>query len=319
MWEPTQQERRARLSEEAVAIVNRVGDRRAVGRVLTAAHWASFRPDNLDERLAIADELVSLAETTGHIETRLYGHVARFCDLVELGDLDRADADLDAARALAAQLHRPMFMWGLIAYATAGRALLAGRIDEADEAMAAATDAGLRAAIRGHGLKRNAESLRCLLHWEKGELDDALAVVDTMVAEAPGVPFWPVLQAALLVEAGRSAEARPVYERCMTEPSLPLDPAWLAGTVQLAWTAGSLGDRTGSARLHQRLEPFAGRVAWNGVGAFGLVDLALARLHLTTGDTAAAASRVASAAHLAERIGAPRWLARTRNLEIGSP
>jgi hypothetical protein len=199
-----------------------------------------------------------------------------------------------------------MFMWGLLAYATAGRELLAGRIDEADAAMAAATDAGLRAAISGHGLRRNSESLRCLLHWEKGELDDALAVAGSMVAEAPGVPFWPVLQAALLVEAGRSADARPVYERCMEEPSLPLDPAWLAGTVQLAWTAATLGDRSGAARLHQRLEPFAGRIAWNGVGAFGLVDLALARLHLTTGDTAAAAGRVASAAHLAERIGAPR-------------
>src|SRR6185312_7993373 len=143
IWDPAQQDRRARMSKEAVAIVRRVGDHQAVAHVLTAAHWASFRPDNLEERLSIADELVSLAEALGHIEARLYGHVARFGDLVELGDLDRADIDLDAARVLAAQLHRPMFMWGVIAYATAGRALLAGRIDDADEAMAAAAEATL--------------------------------------------------------------------------------------------------------------------------------------------------------------------------------
>ena len=77
-------------------------------------------------------------------------------------------------------------------------------------------------------------------------------------------------------------------------------------------------DRAGAKRLYQRLEPFAGRIAWNGVGAFGLVDLALARLHMTTGDAAAAARRAASAAHLADRISAPRWLARARTFETGT-
>ena len=293
MWDPAQQDRRARMSEEAVAIVRRVGDHQAMARVLIAAHWASFRPDNLDQRLSIADELVSLAEALGHIEARLYGHVARFGDLVELGDLDRADNDLDAARVLAAQLHRPMFMWGVIAYATAGRALLAGRIDEADEAMAAATDAGLRAGVSGHAIRRNSESLRCLLLWEKDEHGEALAVVETMVAAVPDEPFWRVLQAALLVEVGRTADAQPIYEKCMAEPSLPLDPTWLSGTVLLAGTASALRDRAGAERLHQSLEPFAGRIAWNSVGAFGLVDLALARLRLTTGDATAAARRAA--------------------------
>jgi len=286
--------------------------------VLTAAHWASFRPDNLEERLSIADELVSLAEALGHIEARLYGHVARFGDLVELGDLDRADIDLDAARALAAQLHRPMFMWGVIAYATAGRALLAGRIDEADEAMAAATDASLRAGISGHSIRRNSESLRCLLLWDKGEHGEAIAVVEAMVAAAPDEPFWQALQAALLVEVGRAADAQSVYDKCMAEPGLPLDPTWLSGTVLLAGTACALRDRGGAERLYQRLELFAGRIAWNGVGAFGLVDLALARLRLTTGDAAAAARHAASAAQLAHRINAPRWLARTRTFERGT-
>jgi hypothetical protein len=286
--------------------------------VLAAVHWASFRPDNLDERLSMADELVALAEELGYVETRLYGHVARFGDLVELGQLDRADVDLDAARELAAQLHRPMFMWGVIAYATAGRALLAGRIDEADDALAAATDAGLRAGVSGHGLRRYSESLRCLLLWEKGQPGDAVAVVETMVAAAPDEPFWRTLQAALLVECERTSDAQPIYEKCMAGPALPLDPTWLCATILLAETASALGDRAGAGSLYQRLEPFAGRIAWNGVGAFGLVDLALARLHVTIGDAAAAARRAATAAHLADRIGAPRWLARARSVERGT-
>jgi hypothetical protein len=211
-----------------------------------------------------------------------------------------------------------MFMWGLIAYATAGRALLAGRIDEADDAMAAATDASIRAGVSGLAIRRNSESLRCLLLWEKGECGEAIAVAETMVVAAPDEPFWQVLQAALLIECRRTADGQPIYDKCMAAPNLPLDPMWLSGTVVLAGTASALHDRAGAERLYQRLKPFGGRIAWNGVGAFGLVDLALARIHRTTGDTAAAARCAASAAHLAARIGAPRWLARTRSIESGT-
>jgi len=195
---------------------------------------------------------------------------------------------------------------------------LAGRIDEADAAMAAATDASVRAGVSGHAIRRNSESLRCLLLWEKGEHDKALAVAETMVAAAPDEPFWRVLQAALLVEVGRTSDAQSIYQNCMAAPGPPLDPTWLSGNVVLAGTACALRDRGGAERLYQRLELFAGRIAWNGVGAFGLVDLALARLRLTTGDAAAAARHAASAAQLAHRINAPRWLARTRTFERGT-
>jgi hypothetical protein len=103
----------------------------------------------------------------------------------------------------------------------------------------------------------------------------------------------------------------------MAEPGLPPDPTWLAGTVLLAGTASALRDRVGAERLYERLEPFAGRIAWNNVGAFGLVDLALARLGLTSGDAAAATRHAASATQLADRIDAPRWRGRARSVEHG--
>jgi hypothetical protein len=128
-----------------------------------------------------------------------------------------------------------------------------------------------------------------------------------------------VLQAALLVEVGRTSDAQSIYQNCMAAPGPPLDPTWLSGTVQLAGTACALRDQDGAEHLYQRLAPFSGRIAWNGVGAFGLVDLALARLRLTSGDTAAAARHAASAAHLADRIHAPRWLARAQAFDCGTP
>jgi hypothetical protein len=315
MWDPAQRERRTALSNEALAIVRETHDGHATARVLIAVHWATFRPDNVLDRLAIAEELVCVAESIGHVEARLYGHVARFNDLIELGDVERADADLDAACSLAEQLHRPMFMWGMVAHAVAGRAILAGRLDEAETAVSEATEAGQRAGVTGHRARENSESTRALLLWERGDLDGAIAVVRAMAAEAPAVLFWRAAEAALLADAERPAEARRAYDECVTGPGLADDPSWLAGTVLLASAAVALDDGAGAVRLRRELEPFAGRVAWNGVGAFGLVDLALARLSEVTGDASGAERHARAAVDLAARIGASRWLERARRVQ----
>jgi hypothetical protein len=91
---------------------------------------------------------------------------------------------------------------------------------------------------------------------------------------------------------------------------------WLAGRFALASAASSLGDSAGAARLQRNLEPFAGRLAWTGVGAIGAigaVDLAVARLHAHDRQhrRRATLQRTASQAH---SIGAPQWLARTGKL-----
>jgi hypothetical protein len=50
------------------------------------------------------------------------------------------------------------------------------------------------------------------------------------------------------------------------------------------------------------------------VAVFGLVDLALGRLQATVGDLVASEASLLAAIELAERIGAPLWLARAQTL-----
>src|SRR5262249_19842058 len=45
------------LARAAIEMARRVGDRGALAYVLDAAPWATWGPDNLDERLALAEEL----------------------------------------------------------------------------------------------------------------------------------------------------------------------------------------------------------------------------------------------------------------------
>ncbi|HEY2303875.1 MAG TPA: AAA family ATPase [Acidimicrobiales bacterium] len=311
--DPAQQARRVQLSGEAVLAARRVGHRAVLARVLASVHLGSSRPENLDERMAYDAELVSLGDELGDAEACFYGHLDRFSDLVELGDIERADLDLVQAEALADQLRQPVFSW-TIANVRAGRELLAGRVQSADRIDSNAIESGRRSGLTGYGLRSQSSSLRCLLRWEQGRLDEAAAIAEEMVLEAPGIPFWRAVLTMLVVEAGRPDDARLAYATLAAGVEQPHDTVWLAGTVAQAWTAASLGDGPQAGKLIAQLTPFAGRVAWNGVAVFGFVDLALGRLHATVGDLVAGEAFLLAAIEQIERIGAPIWLARTRAL-----
>ena len=311
LGDPSQQARRVQLSGEAVLAARRVGHRSVLARVLASAHLGSSRPENLDERLALGAELLALGDELGDAEACFYGHLDRFSDLVESADLKRADADLDQAEALADQLRQPVFSW-TIANVRAGRELLAGHVQRADDIDVNAVESGRRSGLTGYGLRSQSSSLRCLLRWEQGRAEEAAAIAEAMVGEAPGVPFWRAVLSMLVIEAGRPDDARLAYATLNAGVEQPRDTVWLAGTVAHAWAAASLGDQPQAARLIGQLSGFAGRLAWNGVAVFGVVDLALGRLHATVGDLVASEASLLAAIELTERIGAPIWLARAR-------
>jgi class 3 adenylate cyclase len=313
--DPSQQVRRTQLSSEAILAARRVGHRGVLARVLASAHLGSSRPENLEERLQLSAELVALGDELGDAEASFYGHLDRFSDLVESGELERADADLVQSEALSDQLRQPVFSW-TIANVRAGRELLAGRIDNAEQIDADAIESGRRSGLTGYGLRSQSSSLRCLLRWEQGRLDDAIAIVEGMVAEAPGVPFWRAVLSMLVIEAGRPDDARLAYATLTAGVEQPRDTVWLAGTVAHAWAAASLSDGLQASRLIAQLAPFTGRLAYNGVAVFGLVDLALGRLQATVGDLVASEASLLAAIELAERIGAPLWLARAQTLLV---
>ena len=57
--------------DEALDIARRVGNPNTLGAVLLARHWTFYGPDDLEERVACADEIVSLGEEFG--ENDLFG------------------------------------------------------------------------------------------------------------------------------------------------------------------------------------------------------------------------------------------------------
>ena len=66
-------ERRAELAAEAVTIARRLDDPEALAYTLNARHLALWEPENAHERLAIATEIVALAQRAGSGELALAG------------------------------------------------------------------------------------------------------------------------------------------------------------------------------------------------------------------------------------------------------
>jgi hypothetical protein len=101
--------RRLRLSEDAVALARRLGDPATLAAVLFDGHlaiWGAEGAEMAQERLAMATEVVELAERAGDHAMALRGRGLRRVDLLELGDLAGFDADLAAAERAARELRQ---------------------------------------------------------------------------------------------------------------------------------------------------------------------------------------------------------------------
>jgi tetratricopeptide (TPR) repeat protein len=83
-------ERCVALSAEAVDMARRVGDPATLATALHSRHVALWGPRHLDERLAIASEIIRLAETAGDKEQAARGRHFRIVDLLEQGDMRAA-------------------------------------------------------------------------------------------------------------------------------------------------------------------------------------------------------------------------------------
>src|SRR5262249_56924788 len=79
------------LAREAIEMARRVGDARALANVLSATAWAIGGPDDLDERLARADELIRLASEARGDVLAAEGHMVEAGDYRETGGIAAVD------------------------------------------------------------------------------------------------------------------------------------------------------------------------------------------------------------------------------------
>lgn len=300
------------LSREAVEVARRLGDADALGYALDARYFAVFWPENPEERLEIATELMGVAERSGDRERAISARFVRGVGVpLELGDLAQVRVELENVARLTEELRQPAQLWMLVV-TRATLALLEGRFVEAEGLIEEALALGERAQSSDAVLSHRVQRFTMNLH--RGGLDAVEDVVRRSIVDYPARPMFRCMLAYLLVELGREGEARAIFEELAGDrfEALPLTNEWLFSLGFLADVASRLGDAERANTLYALLLPHAARNACTpDYIATGSVSRPLAVAAATASRWADAKRHFEDALEMNLRMGAHPWAART--------
>jgi tetratricopeptide (TPR) repeat protein len=299
------------LSREAVALARASGDLPTLGYTLSCRLNALMGPGDPEERLAIAEELRSVARAVHAPALEGGGEHHRAMVFLETGRIGDYREALDAAERLAGELRWPAARF-MATVVKASLALLEGRFADAEALVESALRSGASSvpwdAIVFSQVQRFA------LRSEDGRLAEMEPAIRRSAEEFPTRPLFRCLLARLLAELGDQDGARSVFEELAADrfAVIPVNNDLLLSLSQLAEVAWFLRDADRAAALHRLLLPYRGLVVDTLESSTGAVDRYLGLAALTVGDLPAAERHLHDALELNARIGARPWMARTQ-------
>ena len=300
------------LCDQATAIARRIEDPAVLADVLLRVRFAEWGPSNARERCELSDEVVRLSQETGDLPLEVDGRLSRVVDLLELGETERAQDELELCSSKAQEVRQRYQLWWL-ACVLALRALMDGNLADADELATRALQIGQR--------DRNENALQIYgvqlagLRREQGryaELEDGLKA---FISQYPAIPTWRCALAYLYADAGLVDDARRELDALGADgfEGLPRDLFWLADVTLLGQAAALAGATEHSEKLYELLEPHARQNVVVAIAAcWGSTSRVLALLARALSRTGDAARHFEEAIDQNGRIGAPVWRARSQ-------
>ncbi len=294
------------LADEALAIARRLRDPASLGFVLHYRNLTMWRPDTVDERLALAREMRDLSQDYGLGSRYELGTWAfpGFNAAVEAGDLAFADYSLGEVVGLALEGRYVNHAYNT-RLVQSTRAAIAGRLDEsmrlADEMLTLGAAASQPAAPVFHlGLRHN-------VYLHQGRLAETIDALAWAAEHYPNIPTFKFGLALALSESGRTDEAMTVLEPFLANglASVPFDRDWLTSVCSAARVAWNADDRRAAQILRPMLEPYANQYANNGTVWLGQVQGYVALLDEVLGDHDAADAHFAGAVEAHRSLPAP--------------
>ena len=301
---------RAQLSEAAVAMARRLGDRGTVAATLSARFLTLWGPENSVERLRIATDIVALGEDARDRELVLRGHFWRIVSLMELGDWVGADIELAIHARLADDLRDPLHMWQVPLY-EANRAMMDGRLHDAERASAEAF------AIGRVAQPQNAAQLYAVqlfsLRAVQGRLVEVQQSVEEFARRYPAAPVWRAATAYTMALLGRRDGARRTLEALTADGlvEVPRDGEWMSTVALLISTAARLGDKQRCEQLGALIDPYLhlAVIAGRGATCFGPVSRYAGMAAAAAGHFDAAIGHYESALETGRRWGTAPFVA----------
>ena len=306
-------ERRAEMSQQAVELARRLAEPATLAYVLDGRYAAVWWPDNLDERLEIARELVEASEAAGDKERAHQAHHYRCLALLEQGDMSGVHGELDAKRVLAEELRQPAQRWYVVSV-EACLAIFGGRFDAAEELIREIFDLGRRS------LGPTAEAYMIGQLYSLRRLQGRLQEVEPRLEDvARRFPTYPVVACQLAhawAELGKHEEARELLLQLGEDDfaRIPKNAEWLFCMVLLSEAASLLGDGGRAEALYDALLPYRSRNAVSPPDACtGSVERNLGLLSSTLGRLGDADAHFRAALEWNQRMGATPWVAMTQH------
>jgi tetratricopeptide (TPR) repeat protein len=298
------------VSEEAVEVARASGDRRALLAALNARRLTIWGPHDLGERLAVAREFVALAEEAGQLEAALEGRKWLITALLESGDAEEAEAEVERYAHGAEALQQPWFLY----YTPLLRSMLAtlhGRFEEGErlslEAMRIGREAQSGASVFQHWIQT------IIIGWHQGRWEE-MEQAGTMLREH----YSPLAGnlATVYVIRGDLDRAAVEWEdlRRFGFENFPRDYLWTGVVAYWAVACYGLHDVESARTLYGLMRHLEGQCVVGGAGVFclGAASYFISLLADVIGDHEEALRLLEAAERENERVRAWPMLVFTR-------
>jgi tetratricopeptide (TPR) repeat protein len=252
-------ERRDALSRYAVDTARRLDDPATLAYVINARHFAVWSTAEHDERLALADEAIRLAERVRDPDLLLQARTWRLLDLAEIGDSIGFDRELESYERLSEQRRLPKYL-ALVLALHGLRALWMGQFDAAIGHAEAALALGERVGDRASFMSVSVQIF--FARRAQGRLAELEPIARALAEQYTTIPATRCALALLYAELGRTEEARREYERLAADDFVSLQNRNILHPLLplLGELCVVLDDRRRAPILYRQLLPFAGRV-----------------------------------------------------------
>lgn len=305
--------RRAEMSRQAVELARRLRDPPTLAYVLDGRYAAVWWPDNLDDRLQIASELVEAADAAGDKERALQAHHYRCLALLEQGDMSGVHGELDAKRVLAEELRQPAQRWYVVSV-EACLAVFGGRFQEAEKLIGEILDVGHR--VQGPMADAYMVGQLYSLRRLQGRLTEVESTLEDLARRFPTYPVVACQLTHAWVDLGRHEKAQGLLDDLGKDDfaRIPKNDEWLFCMALLAEAASSLGDPKKAEALYKVLLDYRSRNAVSPPDACtGSVERNLGLLSAALGRFEDADAHFTAALEWNQKMGATPWVALTQH------
>jgi DNA-binding CsgD family transcriptional regulator len=316
MAEDAQQtvERVQRIGKQAIEIARSIADSGTLAFTLGVMHNMPWEPQETEERLNGATEMLQFARGAGNDELVQDARARRIQYLLELGEIQAVDAEIDARVQLDKELRQPAYLSVTVGY-RAMMALLAGHFAEAERLAVEARSIGQHGHNEGTAGVFGVQMFT--LRREQGRLKEVEPAVRHFVQQHRTAATWRPGLALIYSELGREREARVAFEHLAQHDfaDLARDSLWAGCLAYLAEVCTFLGDSPRASTLYRLLLPYAGRtiVMGGGVVCYGAAARYLGMLAATMERWEEAAQHFENALTMNTHMGARPWLAHTQH------